>query len=235
MSEIIANTKIGFFGKQPQYGDFLSRHLPGSFTTPWDHWLEISVNESLIQLGEEWLDTYLSSPLWRFALSSGICDTHCWAGILMPSVDKVGRYYPFTLVQQLPVNTNLLALITDNEAWFNQCEELALSTLLDCFDLSDFQKETESITPPVTQISLSAAPQELPAQHFTLPCLDPFGEGVTSLSDTIRIPFPHTLWWTHGSQQVKPSLLIASGLPTSCGYSSMLNGNWEYGGWKHQE
>ena len=31
---------IGFFGKLPSHGDFLSRRLPRSFVDPWDSWLQ---------------------------------------------------------------------------------------------------------------------------------------------------------------------------------------------------
>ena len=237
MSETISNNKMGFLGKLPKYGDFLSRNLPGSFTTPWDRWLEIAINESQIRMGDKWLGTYLTSPLWRFTLSSGICGSHIWTGLLMPSVDKVGRYYPLTLALQLPPNTDPVALIMDNEAWFNQCEELALSSLLDSFELDAFQNEMESIPPPVIQKSSlsAAAPKAVVGQYFALPCSDPFGDGISNLAGDLQIPFPHSLWWTHGSQKIQQSLLITSGLPTSFGYSSMLDGNWEQGGWKNSQ
>jgi len=48
------------------------------------------VASSKEQMGDEWLDTYLTSPIWRFVLSSGVIDTQHWAGIMLPSVDQVG-------------------------------------------------------------------------------------------------------------------------------------------------
>ena len=44
-------------------------------------------------LGEGWLETYLTAPVWRFALAAGCCGPAA-AGIWLPSVDRVGRYYP---------------------------------------------------------------------------------------------------------------------------------------------
>ena len=31
--------RTGLFGKLPAHGDFVRRHLPRSFVTPWDEWL----------------------------------------------------------------------------------------------------------------------------------------------------------------------------------------------------
>ena len=50
----------------------------------------------------DWLDGYLASPSWRFLLMPGVMDGQPWAGVLMPSVDRVGRYYPLTIARPLP-------------------------------------------------------------------------------------------------------------------------------------
>ena len=91
----------GFYGKIPSLGDFVSRRLPRRFITPWETWLQEAMANSRQQLGDSWLDNYLTSPMWRFALTPGICGESGWAGIIMPSVDRVGRYYPFTLATRL--------------------------------------------------------------------------------------------------------------------------------------
>ncbi|MCG8100523.1 MAG: type VI secretion system-associated protein TagF, partial [Candidatus Thiodiazotropha taylori] len=87
----------GLYGKIPSLGDFVTRRLPRGFIAPWETWMQEAIANSREQLGDFWLDNYLTSPMWRFALSPGICGEQGWAGILMPSVDRVGRYYPFTL------------------------------------------------------------------------------------------------------------------------------------------
>jgi type VI secretion system protein ImpM len=81
----------GFFGKLPGNGDFVHRRLPRSFVDPWDRWIQRGVAASRTQMGETWLDTYLKSPMWRFVLAPGPCGTQGWMGVLMPSVDRVGR------------------------------------------------------------------------------------------------------------------------------------------------
>ena len=45
-------------------------------------------------LGDRWLDVYLTSPAWRFASAAGACGPAPVIGLMVPSVDRVGRYFP---------------------------------------------------------------------------------------------------------------------------------------------
>ena len=91
-----AKNSVGFFGKLPSHGDFVYRELPNNFISVWDEWLQNFIGSTKEQIGEAWLDTYFTSPIWRFAFSAGVIDQNAWAGIMLPSVDRVGRYFPFT-------------------------------------------------------------------------------------------------------------------------------------------
>lgn len=88
---------IGFFGKLPTRGDFLRVDLPRSFVDPWDEWLQRVLEASRAALGEAWVPAWLEAPIWRFALTPGICGPNGVGGVLMPSVDSAGRYFPLTL------------------------------------------------------------------------------------------------------------------------------------------
>ena len=70
MSEVVDLTP-GFFGKLPALGDFVQRRLPGAFVKVWDGWLQGAIAGSKAQLAEHWLDTYLSSPVWRTVRTGG--------------------------------------------------------------------------------------------------------------------------------------------------------------------
>ncbi|HEX7968785.1 MAG TPA: type VI secretion system-associated protein TagF, partial [Stellaceae bacterium] len=94
--------RLGFFGKVPARGDFVSRRLVRDFTEPWDGWLQDALAMSAQQLAEAWLSTYLTAPIWRFLLSSGVCGEMPMLGVVMPSVDRVGRYFPLTLAVAVP-------------------------------------------------------------------------------------------------------------------------------------
>ena len=86
----------GWFGKLPGMGDFAHRRLPEAFRECWDGWL----HDGLMRLRErhdDWVARYLEAPLWCFELGRGVAGDGLWIGVLMPSVDGVGRYFPFTV------------------------------------------------------------------------------------------------------------------------------------------
>ena len=97
--EPLGAAKAGFYGKLPARGDFVSRRLPRSFVEPWDAWLQQGFASSRDHLGDGWLEAYLTSPIWRFVLAPGVCGPAGVAGVVMPSVDSVGRYFPLTIAQ----------------------------------------------------------------------------------------------------------------------------------------
>ena len=122
--------EVGFYGKLPSHGDFITRRLSRNFLDEWDAWLQRAIAASKADLGEQWLDIYLTSPIWSFALGGGICGTNAWAGVLMPSVDRVGRYFPLTLVAELHRGTpNLLSAAMRAELFFGNAERLMIETL----------------------------------------------------------------------------------------------------------
>jgi type VI secretion system protein ImpM len=229
----------GFFGKLPTHGDFLSRRLPRSFIDPWDRWLQSAVADSREQLGDEWLNIYLTSPLWRFTLSPGLAGPSAWAGVLMPSVDRVGRYFPFTLAIPLEAPCNLLELLINNEAWFNQCEELLLDTLDDNINLDAFDTSLQALPPPdqpKATTSLSAHQGSRAAWQFELASLDHLNKNMSGLSYHMlsHLMPGHSLWSSHGSERVSPSLLINEGLPPIKAFSGLLDGDWQRWGWGEQ-
>jgi type VI secretion system protein ImpM len=88
----------GFAGKIPARGDFVHAGLPRDFTDPWHDWQSLVIAGSKTMMGESWLDAFLEAPVWRFILPPGLCGPRAAVGLIMPSVDKVGRYFPLTLV-----------------------------------------------------------------------------------------------------------------------------------------
>jgi len=92
----------GWFGKLPGMGDFAHRRLPETFRTPWDAWLQSGLT-GLRQRHDDWTERYLESPLWSFVLGERVIGPSRWVGVLMPSVDGVGRYFPFALVSEITV------------------------------------------------------------------------------------------------------------------------------------
>src|SRR5665213_103834 len=95
----------GWYGKLPSLGDFASRRLEADFIEPWDLWLGEAIQAQRDSMGDAWLDAYLQSPPWRFILMPGVLSEFdpglILAGVLMPSVDRVGRYFPLTIAASI--------------------------------------------------------------------------------------------------------------------------------------
>ena len=102
----------GWFGKLPGLGDFAHRRLPEDFRERWDHWLQTGLLQ-LRRQHADWTAHYLQSPLWFFALAPQVAGARPWIGVLMPSVDGVGRYFPFTIACELAVPLDTLS----HSAW----------------------------------------------------------------------------------------------------------------------
>lgn len=129
------NMTIGWYGKLPSLGDFISRRLPANFIQPWDTWLQEAIATSRVQLGEQWPEIYLTSPIWRFALMPGIYNnTEMWTGVLMPSVDKVGRHFPLTIATPVKPHPGMMQSVLAAQAWYAELEQVALTSL--DFDIS---------------------------------------------------------------------------------------------------
>src|SRR3989442_8225062 len=133
--------EVGSYGKLPSHGDFLSRRVSEAFVRAWDAWLQECMAASRTALGaERWLDVYLTSPAWRFGCAAGTCGPEPLVGLMVPSVDRVGRYFPLTVVAELPQEISLLTAAATLDSFFEGAERLAIETLaaeridLDSFD-----------------------------------------------------------------------------------------------------
>ncbi len=234
---------VGYHGKVPTHGDFVSRGLPNTFIGTWDIWLQEAIHISKQQLGDNWLNYYLTSPLYRFVLSPGICGDSAWMGTLMPSVDKVGRYYPMTISLKDHYSANPFDALQNNIDWFEQVELLTLSCLDDDFNLDNFyQGICQLDTHSENQSPDKAKPltSQLSELDFPTALRQPLSS-IGAMPDILPIIldkllkdhcFAYSVWWTHGSEHVSPSLLICAGLPPFDGIAAMFDGNWQQWGWE---
>ena len=218
MSEL--DTAPGLFGKVTSHGDFMSRRLPPAFIAIWDGWLQSSMQGSRDKLGPKWLDTYLTSPLWRFVLAPGVCDANSWAGVMMPSVDRVGRHFPLTLAVGVAGGPDLANWMVSNNDWFEQLEDLALSTLEANFAFDQFDAALQAMQ---GLDGVAGSGSYGPAGfHLPLTSLDQIAAAVPAL--TAAALHGQSIWWTDGSAQVAPCALMCRGLPTAQSFAGMLAG-----------
>ncbi|WP_118136815.1 type VI secretion system-associated protein TagF [Oceanicella sp. SM1341] len=91
---------FGWYGKVPGAGDFLRRGLSPGFLQGWDRFAQGLLTTARAELGARWRGCYLAAPIWRFALAPGLCGPAACAGVMMPSVDRVGRQFPLCLAAE---------------------------------------------------------------------------------------------------------------------------------------
>lgn len=228
---------VGVYGKIPTHGDFLNLNLPNDFLEGWDHWMQQSVLASQEVLGESWLTHFLISPVWRFVLPSGCVNSQSWAGIMLPSVDKVGRYYPLTLAAAIPEQVGSFEYISNAESWFQCLESVAIMTLEKGLDADELLQAL--VLNEETPVFPKARPLALkPARN--LQCVVPLGSVenapqnvIPQLCDALIKPqlSSVSLWWTKGGEHVEASLLLADQLPRPVSYTAMLNGQWANWHW----
>jgi type VI secretion system protein ImpM len=115
----------GFYGKIPARGDFVRFGLPRDFTDPWDAWLQSVMSGSQTLMGDDWLPAFLEAPVWRLILPPGMCGSLAALGLMLPSVDRAGRYFPLTFGALSP---HCVAR-ESAAAWLDSCEAAGLAAL----------------------------------------------------------------------------------------------------------
>lgn len=233
---MLTGNVAGFFGKLPAHGDFIHRGLPTRCVNLWDEWLQGVIGASREQLGENWLDIYLTSPIWRFALSPGVVDEHVWAGIFMPSVDRVGRYFPFSILARAKAKVPATVVLMDNDLWYETMEAIALEALdghlmiddmaeqiaRDPLEASAVYTKGRTVTEPMMQQVVTLEFEEQAASSVYPYLLD---AAFTASSPT------YSMWRTRGSDRVEPCVATCAGLPPVACVAGMWTGQWQDWQW----
>jgi type VI secretion system protein ImpM len=171
MNQMASTTKsVGWHGKLPAVGDFVTRGLDPNFVSTWDDWIATGLAALRTRYDGNWLPDYLASPVWRFMLTPGFLPAplqdQVWAGVLMPSVDRVGRYYPLTITCRLPDLPTGGAAQARLWAWLQHVEDAAVDALQDDWSIDALQAELARIGPPFDDfddLGSAAAPASIGA------------------------------------------------------------------------
>ena len=207
----------GWHGKLPALGDFVSRRLEPAFLELWDRWLSDGMLALREQLGTAWLKAYLASPSWRFLLMPGVLagapGDLAWAGVLMPSVDKVGRYFPFTIVQSLDGGLVSPAQMPALWQWLASMDALAADALHDDWDVERLESELARHAGP--DVQTEATPVAI---------LDPAASIAHEADALWRHHSAGIAYWYAHAQQSPPRWLRTRGLPDSAAMTGLFGG-----------
>ena len=164
----------------------------------------------------------------------------------MPSVDKVGRHFPFTLAKSVSGGSNLFSLLVEEnelDDWYDRAEEVMLSVLEEQqLSLEQFDNRVMDLPAFFTDTHKRNSDHE----YSTATLLSNNAwrirlESVTALSQGYPLLLhlligsrtsAYSLWWSDGAEFVDPSLLLCEGLPPVQGFAAMLNGDWRRWGVK---
>ncbi len=244
---VLNDVEVGFYGKLPSHGDFLRRRATDAFVGPWDAWLQQGIAASRSALGDRWLDVYLTSPAWRFVCAAGACGPAPVVGVLVPSIDRVGRYFPLTVVAELPPDVPVVTVVTRTLSFFEAAERLLVDTLaaeevdFDRFDagVADLGRALAALALPSEVVLDEAAVDILKGgtqAHWQLP-IDATGQLASTFEQLLSFQLsvmydPLVLWWTEGSAIVEPSCTIGAGLPPATTFGAFLDGDWSQHRWR---
>ena len=142
----------GWYGKLPTLGDFASRRLDPAWIAAWDAWLAQGLG-TLRADDDAWLDGYLASPAWRFVVMPGAipgdAGARACAGVLMASVDRVGRYFPLTLMAPLDALPRSTAKLEALLGWLARLEDIAVDAMQDDWSIDRLERELATCTCPI--------------------------------------------------------------------------------------
>jgi type VI secretion system protein ImpM len=166
---------LGYYGKIAALGDFVRKGARPAFVDVWDPWLQAGFQASRNALGDGWMAAYESAPIWRFVFAGGVCGPVPRLGVMMPSMDAVGRCFPLTIFVRLQqaAAEQVLEL-----PFLRALEDVALGTLdpehsreaLDCalaaLEVPEFTVDEENTAKSHWLSTFSAGREQTTWLHF---------------------------------------------------------------------
>lgn len=208
----------GLFGKLPAHGDFVSRGLPHDLVERLHTLLRETMAAGKRRAGPGWLDAYLTAPIWRFAATGACLGRSAAVGLVMPSVDAVGRHFPALLLHRMAGDAGALTLLDAAHAWLSRAEALALDALETELTAAAVMSRLAELAPPMAYgPPAPGGMDDGPPWRVALDPVDagPDARAYAGLGDCAmrRALGPYSVWTTAGSDRVPAELCVLAGLP----------------------
>ncbi len=124
---VIATT-IGFFGKLPGAGDFVVRSFERPLVASLTAWADTLVQHLRRGAGEEWAPVFDRLQPVAWVAAEGVCGPTAFAGLMRPSMDRVGRRYPLVVGVALPPGSRVVQAAAAAQGWFDYMDGLVEDT-----------------------------------------------------------------------------------------------------------
>ena len=131
--------------------------------------------------------------MWRFVLPPGMCGPHTILGLWMPSVDRVGRYFPFMIATSYSFADPVM-LASGSVQWLEAAEEVGRNAIADDVNPGDI---VARLPPP---------PEPTRAPTFGFVAEAEVGT-----------------WWTEGSPRVPAQTVALDTMPDVNKFVTMLD------------
>jgi type VI secretion system protein ImpM len=223
---------MGWFGKLPSTGDFAGRGLPRALQETTHDWISSGMAALACLQPEDWQDAYLVSPVWHFAVNSGVWDNPALVGCLAPSVDKIGRYSPLMVVRAFDKRDIGLVLPPRNR-WLYQVDEIlrrVISERIAVEDVYDLLAQKLEAETAVEQDENSAA-----GILGDLGIVDGTADATKAWFSWPNLPTlfsdrnDRSFWWAEPSPKSPPRQIIHSGKPDASLFCLLMDGGVSHG------
>lgn len=229
----------GWYGKIPVTGDFIGRRLSAAFRETWHGWLHEALQSAGRQLGNRWRDDFLSMPVWRFVLSPGLAAPAGYAGLLLPSVDAVGRCFPLTIASTLSTDgVDPVRTLFASQRWFEDMEKIALSGIEATAELEALDAAIAARPFPAQGLRRREASHDRTcSENSRTVCIPlPSSPATSEASAEVRaaagrLPGSRAAWLAEPSEITGRSLVLCDELPAGERLCAMMNGRWLEHGW----
>lgn len=219
----------GWYGKLASLGDFAHRRLPPQLLRACDEWLSSAMRGAREELGERWLQVYLTAPLLRFGWAPGVADGQWWFGLLMPSCDSVGRYYPLLIAHPRAHAPQDRIALDHLERWYEHLARCAMLTL------NETQGSLEALESALQDAPPWPTPGRTPAlastalaggNHHGLGRAAPLAQWmhVLAAQEMLARLAGCTAWWRVTPSGTDDSFVVVRGLPDGAMFANLLAG-----------
>ncbi|MFM2069675.1 MAG: hypothetical protein RLZZ584_4584, partial [Pseudomonadota bacterium] len=165
-----------------------------------------------------------------------------WAGVLMPSVDRVGRYFPLTIVRPIGEGPSDTQQMTALWHWLARLDELAADALHDDWTIERLEDELARMAEPElgapdqASCASPAAPAgtgrteatlaPAPAQRLLAVTLPPGGDAARHIGAEAqalwRAQAQGRAYWHASTDLGGTRLMLSCGLPTPAQSAGLL-------------
>jgi type VI secretion system protein ImpM len=220
------------YGKLPTKRDFIALGASRDFLNCWEPWLQSGVSASQTTLGEQWKKAFLRAPIWRFWLGADLCGVSV-VGAFMPSLDKVGRYFPLTVFACADQGSAIPPPEIDaQDTWFKATEDFLISMLDHETTFEAAVQKLGQLAMPSQAESLNRSAADAVVERAVTVAIQkeekPFTELFGSLRqvDHDKIYSGTTCWWTAGGEDFSSMAFCVKRMPDPFLFAAMMTGQF---------